>query len=119
MLLLPSDLTFLRAAQAKAMPDVCTLRTVTQSSDGSGGWTEGTSDAANVPCRLTYTGGNRLIEALQATTERDYILTIPTTYTVSPGMRVVKGGDTFNVVSVNDPASWQTAKRATLRRINP
>lgn len=111
------DTAYIKAQQSLGMPDTCTLRTVTLTSDGSGGWTEGTSDQASVPCRLMYQTGNEGIRANMMVSERSYILTIPSTYTLTPATRVIKGGVTYEVDSVNQSQSWQTATRAMLKRV--
>jgi hypothetical protein len=118
MFLTPSELQYMQDTQEAAMPDTCTLRTVSYPSDGSGGWTEGTSasDLTNVPCRISYNGGSRLVEALKITPERDYIASFPVRFVVKPGMQVIHSGVTFNVISTNEGASWTTVRRATLRR---
>lgn len=112
-----SDLSYIKYMQGELMPDTCSLRTVTLSSDGSGGWTEGTSDTANVPCRLMMSSGRESVQASQVTAERSYILTIPSTYTLTPRMRVVKAGVAYEIISVNDGASFVTALRATCVRV--
>ncbi len=112
-----SDMNYITFMQGELMPDLCTLRTVTNTSDGSGGWTEGTSDTANVPCRLMMSSGRESVQANQVTAERSYVLTIPKTYTITPRTRVIKAGVTYEVVSVNDGASFTTALRATMTRV--
>ncbi len=112
-----SDLNYITSMQGELMPDLCTLRAVTNTSDGSGGWTEGTSDTANVPCRLMMNSGSESVRANQVTAERSYILTIPKTYTITPRTRVIKAGVTYEVVSVNDGSSYVTALRATCVRV--
>ena len=103
------------------MPDTCTLRTVTLTSDGSGGWTEGTSDETLVPCRLMQVSlqslGIEQVNAGRAVPTRAYMLTVPFAYTLTPQMRVVKDGVTFEVTSVNQSLSWSTARRAVVERV--
>ena len=120
MLLSDADLERMRTFQEGAMPDTCTLRTVTLTSDGSGGWTEGTEDTANVPCRLMQVSNARGIEDVNAgrvVPTRSYMLTVPITYTLTPQMRVVKDGATFEITSVNQSLSWSTARRAFVERV--
>lgn len=120
MFLSSADVAHMSRMQAHLLPDTCTLRTVTQTSDGSGGWTEGTSDVTAVPCRLMVNAvyaGREVIQADQVRPERTYILTIPETYTLTPKMRIVKAGVTYEVISVNEGASYGTALRATLTRV--
>lgn len=115
------DLVLIKAWQIIAMPDTCTLRTVTLTSDGSGGWTEGTSDQLVVPCRLREQGARSIgieqINGERAIPTRTYILTVPSTYAITPQMRVIKGGVTFEVTSVNQGTSWNTATRAVCERV--
>ena len=117
MFLSNADVAHMAAMQAHLLPDTCTLRTVTQTSDGSGGWTEGTSDVTAVPCRLMVNAGREVIQADQVRPERTYTLTIPETYTLTPKMRIVQAGVTYEVISVNEGASYGTALRATLTRV--
>ena len=121
MLLSDADLERMRTFQEGAMPDTCTLRTVTLTSDGSGGWTEGTSDQLVVPCRLREQGmrstGVEQINGERVVPTRAYILTVPSTYTITPQMRVISGGVTFEVTSVNQGTSWNTATRAVCERV--
>ena len=112
-----SDMNYIKYMQGELMPDLCTIRNVTPVDDGSGGWTEGTSDTANVPCRLMMSSGRESVQASQVTAERSYILTIPSTYTLTPKMRVVKAGIAYEIVSVNEGASFISALRATCVRV--
>lgn len=116
-LLTSLDIIHITAMQADLMPDTCTLREISQTGDGSGGWTEGTSDTAGVPCRLMYGSGNEAIQANTVMPSRQYTVTIPATYTLTQKTRVIKAGITYEVTSVNEGASMQTAKRATLTRV--
>lgn len=103
------------------MPDTCTLRTVTFASDGSGGWTEGTSDASDVPCRLMQVSSQSIgieqINGGRIARTRSYMLTVPYSYTLTPKMRAIKDGVTFEVTSVNQSLSWHTARRAVVERV--
>ena len=61
-----SDLTFIKANQASALPDLGTLRTVTNVS-GEGTFTETLTDEANVPYRLSFNAGSERIAGAAVT----------------------------------------------------
>jgi SPP1 family predicted phage head-tail adaptor len=116
-LLTDAELAHLRMVQEGAMPDTCTLRSVTVTNDGSGGWCEGTSDVAEVPCRFSFQSGSERIAGQQQAGERTYVISVPVRYALTPKMRVIKDGSTYEVVAVNENASLMTTKRATLMRL--
>lgn len=114
-------LTYMRNTQADAMPDTCTIQTVARTSDGQGGWSEVWSNTyTSVACRVSPVKLRSLGEGIQAdqmTGKRRYILTVAYDQAITLADRVVHGGVTYNVISVNADESWPTAKRAELERI--
>lgn len=71
----------------------------------------------SVPCRIVERGGSWLHQAEQTKAEQQYTLTIPSTYTLTPPMRVVVGSDTYQVTDSNAGQSYRTATRATLMKL--
>lgn len=114
------DLCLMRHTLQDNLGDLCTVQTYTDAMDGFGGVTRTWANTyTNVPCRIApSSAGERSTETVgsqyQAVT--GWILTVRHDQTITPGNRVVKGGDTFQVLSVEDDRSDRVCRRAYLRR---
>jgi hypothetical protein len=103
-----------------ALPDTCSILAVTRTADGQGGFTEAWGTATGgtaVPCRLDSKGGGR---SPVAAAQRDYsgwVLTVAHDVALTTDHRVEHGGETYNVLSVNDDGSWPLCLRASLERV--
>ena len=104
------------------LPDTCSLLTLTQTADGQGGFTDAWGTAtASVACRMDRPSGRFLSEEEQFAAGirpfSRYILTVAHDTTLTEQYRVEHGGNTYNVISVTDDASWMGARRAILERV--
>ncbi len=105
--------------EAYALPDTCTILSVTQTPDNEGGMTESWGTAtASVACRLDARGGGRADVATSLTPYSSWMLTLPQSATIVAGNRVVHGGYTYAVMAVGDDPSWPVCLRATLERVD-
>jgi len=109
----------LRAVQADFLPDTCTLRAVTRSSDGQGGWTDAWADTyTGVPCRLAVMPiqGGESAAGSQVTSLSAWVLHIPWDQAVDPEWRVVHEGITYEIVQLEASHTNRTATQVHLRR---
>lgn len=105
--------------EAELMPDTCTILSVTQTSDGAGGWSDtwGTL-TSNVPCRLDPING-RNGEAYAAAGIVDfkgYTLTVPFDTGLTIAHRIIHESITYNVKAVRG-GSWLVAQRAIVEQV--
>lgn len=116
-----SELAQLRADAEDYLPDTCTLQTVTRTADSIGGWSESWADTyTGVACRIAPQRMSRA-EALlggQLAAVTGWILTLHHDQAIDETMRVVHGGETYEVVQLEDTHSNRTAKRVQLRRVD-
>lgn len=110
-----AQLAAMRSVSDAALPDTCTIQRTTPTADGMGGETDAWANlAVGVPVRISP---EQSIEA--AETERGgsiagvkrWVLTLPYNQDVTLADRVVLGGRTLEVVSIDGPRSWEIARR--------
>jgi head-tail adaptor len=111
------DIELMRHTIADNLGDLATVQTRTDTVDGFGGVTSTWANTyTNVPCRIapqvksTETAGNKY----QVVT--GWVLTVRHDQAIAPGNRVVKGSDTYQVLSVEDDRTDRVCRRAYLRR---
>lgn len=118
-MLTSDELTAMRATQAEALPDSCTITRATLSSDGAGGQSEGWDTSATVSCRLGRLGQSgeerAIAERLAAMTP--FVVTVPTGTDIRPEDRIAIGGRTFEVVAVLATGVWETALRVAVTEV--
>jgi SPP1 family predicted phage head-tail adaptor len=113
------DLREMRKAVEGLFPDYCNLLTVTRTSDGAGGFTQGWGTAVkNCPCRVDddgmsdterlAPGGLRPLTTLE--------ICLPYDTTITEKYRIEHSGFTYNVISIDRDQSWQIEKVATVER---
>jgi len=115
------ELTQLRADQADYWPDTCTLQSVTRASDSQGGWTETWANAAtSVSCRVMPQTSRQIetVEGEQVQAVTRWIMTVAYNQTIDETMRVVHGGETYEIEHLEDTHSYRTARRVYLRRLD-
>jgi len=107
-----AEVASMRATQALAWPDTCTISRATVASDGMGGETSTWSTVATVACRLGASGTrpNEGETSEQLRSMADFVFTLPTGTNVLSGDRIVMGARTFEVIKPADH-SWLTALR--------
>jgi head-tail adaptor len=99
--------------EATSLPDTCTILSVTQVSDGQGGFTDtwGTV-SASVPCRLDPVRGQEQQVGGAVQPFHTYVLSLEYGAAITAAYRVVVNSQTFNVRSVDTGKSWSGQVRA-------
>jgi head-tail adaptor len=116
-MLTASELAQIRADVALLLPDTCALLTATTSSGGMGGWSETWGTAlASVACRLDPVRGSEQQAGGAVQPFYSYVLTLPYNTAINANYRVLHGGQTYNVKSVDADKSWQASVRVYLER---
>lgn len=114
------DLHLMRHTIADNLGDLCTIQTYTDAADGQGGMTRTwASTYTYVPCRIApSSSGGRAQESvgLQYQAVTGWTLTVRYDQTIAAGDRVILGGDTFEVMSVEDDRTDRVCRRAYMRR---
>ena len=121
-MLTAAEIAAMQATQSVALPDTCTIKRRTLTSDGAGGYTESWSDqATGVACRIAPIRSLSDAEAavggaLQG--KSVWQLTLPAGQDIQHTDRVVVGGATYEVVSLGSEGAWETATRAIVVRLD-
>lgn len=116
-----SEMAGIREAVEDTFVELATIQTVTRASDGTGGYTETWSSRTGVPCRLisaSNQGRQGLTTGGQWQVASGWALQLRWDDSIAQGDRVVLGGDTYTVLSVDDAHSQRAYRRAFLRRID-
>jgi len=109
----------MRAAQAAAMPDACTISRFSQVTDGQGGWTDTYATASTTVCRVAA-GGLSPQEAAMAnklTSKTVWVVSLPALTSVLLADRIIVGARTFEVLGLLAPHTWESARRAIAEEI--
>jgi len=115
------ELTAMRAVAEQAMTATCTIQTFTNTPDGMGGFSQSWANTyTSVVCRLAArnVAGSDQLEGDQFKAVTSWVLTVPYDQVVTVQNRVVIGGDTFEVESLQDDHDYRTARRLYLRRVD-
>lgn len=112
------ELSQLQADANDYMPDTCTIQAVTRTRDSMGGWTETYANTYTaIPCHIWHqTGGERDV-AGRMSEVTGWVLNVAHGQALDATMRVVHGGNTYQVNEVNDDGTQKLHRRATLTRI--
>jgi SPP1 family predicted phage head-tail adaptor len=117
-LLQMDDMTYVRAEAKKSLPDTVHVQRRVLESDKQGGYSESWAIVySNVPARLSFASGNESFAVGREDVEVQVMLTVAHDQSIESSDRIQFGNDTLEVVSVNEPTSWNTAKRCQLRRV--
>lgn len=112
------DMAYVRAQAEKAMPTTVHILERRSQEDGQGGYTEGYAIAyRDVPARLAEMGGRERLEAERQNVDADYVLTVPYDQNLVESMRVQHGEAQYTVAFVNAGRSYDTARRAMVKRL--
>ena len=106
--------------EAVALPDTCSILSVTRTPDGQGGFTETwAATQTNVPCRLDgKLGGERNLVIGEGVREyHRWTLTVPYDTTITPSNRIEHNSQTYRITNVRDHTSWEIHRRAELERL--
>ncbi|NIN68418.1 MAG: head-tail adaptor protein [Anaerolineae bacterium] len=116
------ELTRLRKDAENHLPDFCTIQVQSEGVDTVGGPTESFANTyQEVPCRLAafIFRDRESILAGRIMTPGRFTLTLPWDQEISLKDRVVHEGETYEVVALDqDTASWRTAKRVDVARVD-
>lgn len=119
-MLTAGEIAGMRATQAAALPDTCTVKKRTLTSDSAGGYTETwAARASNVACRLAPVRSSADTERLAGDAFRGrslWQLTMAAGQVIEHTDRVESGGVTYDVVAVQSGGAWATATRALIAR---
>ena len=112
-MLTSDEMEAMRAVQSAAMPDSCTVKRLTVTSDGAGGQTDSWDTSATVNCRLGRLGssGEERIIADRLAAVTPVLVTLPSGTDVGPHDRIEVDSRTFEVVAVLATGVWETARR--------
>ena len=107
-----AELTYMRECTEDLMPDTCNILTVTQTSDGQGGWTEtwGTATTGQ-KCRFDNVMASERLGGGAVQPFHSYWVSLPYNTAITTEQRIEKGSDTFAVTSVDDDKSWNAVTR--------
>jgi len=115
-----AELAQARLHAEELLPNTCTIQTRSTAADGMGGVTETWSDTDDVPCRLDAVNmaARSSASGEKFTIHNIWSLFVHWDRAIAAGNRVVMGGDTYEVLSVQDDMDWRLLRKATLHRIN-
>lgn len=104
------------------MPDAITITdpgTLTVESDG--GTSIASPSSVEVYGRLARSGTQAVISEFgtQIAAEADYLLMLPHGTTIAEGWTVTSAGQTYTVIAVSKPATWQLMVRAAIASVTP
>jgi hypothetical protein len=114
-LLTDADIAGMRSAVEDSLPDTAVIQRGTVHSNAGGGGTTAWVAMGTVACRLSP------ISAVRFGTEReianrlaedaDWLITLPQATTIDTDKRVVIGVETYEVLALHDPRSWDLCRR--------
>jgi len=114
------ELNAMRDSIGELLPDFCHLLTLTQVSDGAGGFTDSWGTATrNVSCRLDTRGGRETLFDGSIRPFNTLILSLPYDTEITEAYRVELDDFTYNVTNVNLGTSWNVVKRVQVERVTP
>lgn len=116
--MLPSaEMVELRNQAEAAFDTTCTIQTYTETNTKGSVVKAWANTYTAVDCRLAalkrgkeYAMGQGLVSVAQ------YVLTLASGQAIDPKDRVIVGGDTYDVLHVEDDQSYRTARRAYLAK---
>jgi len=124
MTLTTAEITQMRTDVETLLPDVGDVLSLTQASDGQGGFTDTWGTAtANVACRLDPLMGQVMlgsVETMAGAAIQPYsrfTLTVPNGTTITAANRFLLSGTSYNVVSLDIGRSWDLCKRIIVEKI--
>ncbi len=111
-MLTPIEIEELRAQQAAALPDLCTITRPTRVFDDTGGYTDSLATvASDVPCRVSREKPREVQQGDKTVILADWIVTLPYGTDVKSGDTIQVGAQTLHVVG-SLSGSWRTCERA-------
>ena len=117
-LLQSNDLAYLRTESRTAMPDSVTIQRKTLVSDQQGGFTEGWADVyQNIQGRVSVSSGSESVSEGRQDVKVDATLTLAYDQSIEQSDRVLHGGQTYEIVSVDAGKTWALAQRCQMRQL--
>lgn len=119
MTLSTAELNAIREAVDDLFPDTCNILTLTQASDGAGGWSDswGTTTASAI-CRLDFPSpGKEAMASASLTPFKRGMVSMPYNTTVTPANRMEINSLTYNIIGVNTNQSWIGVKRIIVEQV--
>ena len=104
------ELESMRTVAAEALPGTAVIQTLSQSSDGGGGYSETWTAAGTVDCRIAPLAGTEREMGDRIANDSDHILTLPTSASIDTNSRVIVSGGTFAVEHIRD-RSYEVTQR--------
>lgn len=100
------------------LPDKGYILTLTQTSDGQGGFTDswGTADAYT-KCRLDYLTGTESVFGGALKPFSGYNLTVPHDTALTTEKRFLLNGDTYAIVEIDNEKSWNIFLRCRVEKV--
>ena len=114
-----ADLAYVRAEAKQALPTTVHLLELRRTEDQQGGYTEAYVLAyRDVPARLAEMSGKELEQSSRLDVDASYMLTVAWDQAIDAAMRVQHGETVYAVAFVNAGRSYDTARRAMLKRLD-
>lgn len=116
------ELASIRSDINNLLPDTGYIITRTETSDGMGGINVATSATGTVSCRLdarmiNMLKGGESVAGAAIQSFQQLVLTIPYDTTITTDNQFLKGGQLYNITSVDDDKSWKGCIRCILERV--
>jgi len=117
-LLTQREIDGMRHTAGDMLPSSCTIQTRTTAADAQGGITATWANSyTNVPCKFSVLQMKEPgFAGAQWHVTTGWVLSIHHDQPIAVGNRVVFGGDTYEVVGVDDDHDWRVLRRVQLRR---
>jgi hypothetical protein len=113
-----AELAAMRGDTELLMPDTCNIVSLTNTSDGEGGWTETRGTTGTSICRLDVIQGREQLTGGAIQPYISYMLSLPYDVAVTPAQIVEHLSVDYAVKSINRGQSWKAVVRVELERIN-
>lgn len=117
-----ADLSYMRETLSDLMPGTCHILSLTQTSDGQGGFTETWGTAvSSVACRFDSANGSQygreLIAGGALQPFNAYVVTMPYDTAVTAANRIEFSGNQYSVIGVDSDKSWEASTRCGVEKV--
>jgi head-tail adaptor len=114
-----AEITAMRADMADvALPDTGNVLSLTQTSDGAGGFSEAWGTVTTgVKCRIGNVGGRELLAGAAIQPFNSFWLTVLNDTTITAANRFEIGTVQYNVISADSGKSWDICRRCLVEKI--
>lgn len=110
------QLSAMRAFVGSALPDTCTIKVASNTSDGAGGYATTLSVGVSSACRIDPIGSSTQLDekAMGERIRRTWMLTLPSSVTIIEENVFVINGATYEPIKIYDGHSWAVSSRAEI-----